>query len=302
MTDKGAAVPQKWELSLKGLVKRFWKRTVLTWILVLCEGAVILLMPLAIGMAVDDLINTRWAGILQLVSLCFLLLIIGAARRLYDTRIYAGIYKIVGNELVRQGKASNISISKISAWTNLFNEFIEFLENSIPDLVHQSIGFIGTLFIIAFMHVGVFWACLASAVLTLSVYILGEKRIFRLTKGLNDEFEKQVGIFLTGRHGHVKQHFRKLMVWNIKLSDFETFNFAVIWIGLSASLVYSTVAASASGTATPGQVLAVMMYVFGFMENVMSFPVYFQQLIRLNDISQRIRRSISSANGSNETR
>jgi len=157
-------------ISLKNLLRRFWKKSLVTWILVVLEGVCLLLMPLVIGWAVDDLMKGGMHGTFQLGGLCLGLLIIGAGRRFYDTRVYSGIFRKVSSELVRREKRRETSVSKISARTNLFTEFVEFLENSIPDIVNHFIGLVGTLGIIVFINVRVFWACLVGAAVTSIIY------------------------------------------------------------------------------------------------------------------------------------
>ncbi len=49
-------------ISLQYLLKRFWKRTSLTWVLVLLEGLSLVVMPMVIGWAVDGLMNKSLLG------------------------------------------------------------------------------------------------------------------------------------------------------------------------------------------------------------------------------------------------
>jgi len=275
-------------ISLKTLLRRFWKKALVTWLLVVLEGVCLLLMPLVIGWAVDDLMKKDALGIIQLGLLCLVLLIIGAGRRFYDTRVYSGIFREVSSELVTREKRRETSVSKISARANLFTEFIEFLENSIPDIFNQFIGLVGTLCIIVFINIQVFWACLAGAAVIGMVYILSRKKMLNLNKGQNNEFERQVDIIAFHSSENVKTHFRNLMAWNIKLSDLETINFSLTWVVLAGVLVFSIVVVASSATSSFGQVVSIVMYVFGFIESVMTFPLYYQQMIRLREIASRL--------------
>ncbi len=275
-------------MSLKYLVKRFWKRTLLTWILVLLEGISLVAMPMVIGWAVDDLMGSSLTGVFKLAALCLFLLFVGASRRVYDTRAYAKIYNTVANELVAQEQKQNTILSKISARTNLFTEFIQFLEESIPGIIQQFINLAGTLIIIVFIDVKVFFACLISVAITAVIYGFSERRIFRLNKGGNDEIEKQVDILASNNEVKIHNHFKNLMAWRIKLSDLETLNFSLIWIVLAAVLVFTVITVTSSGNVTFGQVVSTVMYVFGFIESIMIFPLYYQQIIRLQEIATRL--------------
>ncbi len=275
-------------ISLKILLRRFWKKTILTWLLVIVEGIALLFIPLVIGWAVDDLILEKTRGLLQLGAVCLILLIGGAGRRFYDTRVYSGIYRKVSGELVRREQDRKTPLSKISARANLFTEFIGFLENSLPAIFNQFVGLVGTLCIIAVIDFRIFPVCLAGAFLTCGIFWLSQKKILVLNKGQNDEFEKQVDILAAHSPGSLGKHFHDLMGWNIKLSDLETLNFSLTWIVLAGVLLYSIVVAASSDASSFGRVVSIVMYVFGFISSVMAFPRHYQQMIRLNDIAARM--------------
>lgn len=278
-------------VSLNYLVKRFWKRTSLTWVLVLLEGVALVIMPMVIGWAVDDLMNKSLSGVFKLGGLCLFLLFVGAGRRFYDTRAYAKIYHMVANELVKQEQGRNSGLSKISARTNLFREFISFLEDSIPGILQQGVNLVGTLIIVAFIDFRVFVACMITTTISMIIYSLSEKKIYRLNKGGNDEIEKQIDILTTKNEATICSHFTNLMDWRIKLSDLETLNFSFIWLALAGVLLFTVVSVTSSGNLSFGQIVSAVMYVFGFIESIMAFPLYYQQMIRLQEIASRLGRS-----------
>lgn len=43
-----------------------------------------------------------------------------------------------------------------------------------------------------------------------------------------------------------------------------------------------------SGIITYGQGLAILMYVFGYIESVIALPLFYQQFIRLQEIPSRL--------------
>ncbi|MCG8639245.1 MAG: ABC transporter six-transmembrane domain-containing protein [Desulfobacterales bacterium] len=276
------------QITLNNLVKRFWKKTCFTWIFVLLEGMFLILIPLVIGWAVDDLLQNEIKGIIQLAALCFFLLIIGAGRRFYDTRIYSKIYRVVCSEMALREFRRKTSVSKISARTNLFTEFIEFLENSIPDIVNHLIGLLGTLIIIYFIEIKIFWLCISATFITGLIFFVSQSRMLKFYKGQNDEFENQVALISTKDTKKMKKHFKDLMLWNIRLSDLETINYSLTWIVLSTALIVSVFFAVSSGSTDVGHMITIVIYVFGFIESILTFPLYYQQMIRLHDIATRL--------------
>jgi hypothetical protein len=275
-------------ISLGSLIKRFWNRILLTWVLVILEGLAMVVMPLVIGWAVDGLMNQRFTGVYQLVGLAVFILLCGAGRRFYDTRAYAKIYRTVADELVEREQERDSSLSKISARTNLFTEFVNFLENSIPEIFHQFVNLAGTVIILVFIDLRVFLACLAAVAVTMLIYGLSNGIIFRLNAGQNDELEKQVDRLATRNREKIRDHFKSLMGWRIRLSDLETLNFSLIWIALAGVMLFTVITVTLSGRSTFGQIVSTVIYVFGFIESTMIFPLYYQQLIRLKEIAGRL--------------
>ena len=276
------------KITLRTLIRRFWKKALVTWVLVLCEALILLVMPLVIGWAVDDLIHRDSRGLAQLAVLCMSLLVVGAGRRFYDTRVYSGIYKKVSAEMVDREKQKNTALSRVSARMNLFTEFVEFLENALPDIFTHLVGLAGTLLIIVFMDIRVFLACIGGIAVTALIYMLSKFKMMHLNKGQNDVFEQQVDVLASGSSRRLDTYLASLMRWNIRLSDLETLNFSLTWMVLTLVLLFTLVVTASSGTAGFGHILTMVMYVFGFIESILAFPLYYQQMVRLQEIAGRL--------------
>ena len=63
---------------------------------------------------------------------------------------------------------------------------------------------------------------------------LREKLNYTLNKHYNNELEKQVDTLQQKDQQKVVSYYKRLMSWNIKLSDLETANYFVIWLGVIA--------------------------------------------------------------------
>lgn len=277
-------------LSLKSIFIRFKWRITFTLSLVTIETLLELLFPLFIGWAINDLLNDTYDGIYLLLGLGVIVVIMGSARRFYDTRIYAHIYQTITPEMVLSEKSKNITTSTISARSNLLTEFVEFFENSMPQVITAVIGLVGVLIIIGSLSFNVFLASLGLLALVVLIYLVTGKLNYRLNAGYNSELEKQVAAIEQSDTKHLNLHFRSLMAWNIKLSDLETSNYFFIWIGVVALLVYAPISAIEQGAINYGLVFSLLMYVFDYIEKVATFPLYVQQVIRLKEISNRLSR------------
>ncbi|MEM7143259.1 MAG: ABC transporter six-transmembrane domain-containing protein [Actinomycetota bacterium] len=280
-------------MSLLGLVRRFRWRVAATTTLVLLEAAIDLLIPLFIGIAINGLLDDDYAGLVALGGLGVGALVIGSARRFYDTRAYTGMYEILAAELVDRERERGSTTSTIAARTSLLNEFVEFLENSMPEIVMATIGTVGILAVIGGLNVNVFLACLGLLVLLVITYWASAGRNFALNRGYNDELERQVIVIEASDRDETRGHFRMLMRWNRRLSDLETFNYVVIWLGVIALLLYAPIEVIEPGETEYGFAFSTILYVFQYIEALVALPLYIQQAIRLREISERITEPVA---------
>ena len=270
------------------LIKRNWKNILPTWIMVFIEGVTLLLFPMLIGIAIDDLMNDSFSGLLKLGGLCGILLIAGSARRYYDTRIYSNIYKNIALEIVQNEHEKKSDASKTTARVNLFTEFIYFLEDSMPGILNEVINLLGALTIIFIISFKVFIVCIIAIIFMLIVYLLSQKYIFRYNHESNNQFEQQASAIKSRNNNNIKNHYNIMTRWRIKLSDLETMNYSIIWIILSAVLLFSVFIISSTPDMSYGKILSSIMYVFGFIQSLLSFPFFYQEIIRLQEIASRL--------------
>ncbi len=275
------------KISLITSLRRFKWRISLTLGLVLMEAALTLLFPLSIGLAVNGLIDDNYAGITFLGGLTIGMLIIGSARRYYDTRVYSGIYRVLANEMVEREQKKGTEVSAISARSSLLTELVEFMENSLPEIVTAVIGVVGTLAILAGINIYVFFASLSLLLIVIITYWVTGQKNLRLNTGYNDELERRVDVLATENRRSIFLHFAKLMRWNIRLSDLETSNYFVFLLGVVALIVFAPFAL-VTGDVEAGFVTAALLYVFQYIEGLIAAPYYIQQGIRLKEISDRL--------------
>ncbi len=276
------------KISLRNIFARFRAKIILTWFLVICEAGLLLLFPLFIGIAIDDFLADSYLGLVQLAGIGLLSLIVGAGRRFYDTRAYANIYTTIAPELVEKEKKRDASVSVVSARAGLATEFVEFFENSFPEIINSIIALGGALLIILFLNFKIFIACLIVTAVIGLIYSLTSTKTYRLNRGYNAELEKRVKVLEQGDKNGVVGHFKNVMRWNIRLSDLETTNFSLSWVFLIGVLLYAIVAIIESGVTAHGKVFSILMYVFNYIESVITMPLFYQQFVRLKEISHRL--------------
>lgn len=274
-------------MTLLGIYKRYRWKISLTLLLVLLEAIAMLLLPLVIGFAIDGLVVGSYTGVYQLAGVGFGILVSGSVRRLYDTRVYSSIYVDLSSETVEKDTKSTTSM--LTARMNMLKELVEFFENSFPELIVSLIGLLGTIAILYSLNFKIFLGCLFVLFLIVIVFAFTSKRTTTLNYHYNNTLENQVVALDNRNTKSIRTFMMKLMQWNIKLSDLETIIFGIIWLGMTALIVFSVVEAAKDGTLKAGAIMSIVMYVFQFAEGSGMLPLYYQQYLRLNEISERLK-------------
>lgn len=273
-------------MNIRTIFKKYRCRFIFTFLLLFLEAGLSILFPLFIGAALDDAIGGNYIGAYHLGILSITALIVGVGRRVFDSRFYAKVYQNIG--MRADAKIHDRSPSVRSARLSMIGELVEFLENSLPELINTVIGLVGVVVIIATLNLTVFYSSLIVTLLIFLIYWLSSKKTMALNKSSNDEFEKQVIIITTNDKNLLRDHLKEMMKWNIKLSDLEALNFSISWIILSLFLVASIIFSIESGIIKYGVLLSLIMYVFQYMEGVINLPLFYQNWLRLREIKSRI--------------
>ena len=269
---------------MQSLLKRFAGRYALTLLLVVLESAGWVFFPLFIGRAIDSVLADSVRGLYELAVLGIVTMGIAVVRRLVDSRAYAGIYTTLGEEMVARDTESSTSTRTARLGTQgdrrVPGELAPGTDCQRGGAGRHRVDPVGA-------ELPIFIGCLIVTAATVTLYALTGNRITRYNEGLNNEHERRVDIVHSGNPARVARHLRRVMRWNIRLSDLEAANFGVNWLFMVALMVYS-VGAAAEQTVEYGIVFAVVMYVFEFMESMMMLPFHYQQWLRLREISGRL--------------
>ena len=273
-------------MKIKAIFKKYRLKFGFTLFLILLEAGLAILFPLFIGYAIDSAINGSHQGAVYLGLLGLAALVVGVGRRIFDSRFYAKVYQSAGSSAISKME-DNVS-SKKSARLGMIRELVEFLENSLPELISNVIGLIGVIGIIATLNLNVFYGSLIVTLIVFLIYWMTSAKTIRLNKSSNDEFEKQVDVISKNDEQELNLHLKEMMKWNIKLSDLEAINFSVSWVVLIVFLVASIVISVSDGIVKYGALFSLIMYVFQYMENVINLPLFYQNWLRLQEIKKRL--------------
>ena len=271
------------------IMKQHRYRLGLTYILFSIEMIGNLMRPFFLGIAVNDLINGSYKGLILLSFVHLAWLVVGIIRHRLDTRIYSAIYSsLVTKFLARRYNKSDVS--KLSAHSTLAREFVDFLEFDLAYVMEAVFSLLGSLLLLFYYDTSVVLVCLGILLPVIGLSYLYGKRMNKLNWQKNDELEKQVDIITTGNSHLIRQHYDNLRKWQIRISDQEAWNFGVmeimvmLVIGLSLLITNKT-----TGTGMEaGSLIGIYSYIQRFVSGLDTIPYTVQRLSSLNDITRRI--------------
>ena len=273
-------------MRLKRLLARHRWRFALTLLLILSEAAILVLVPLFMGKTIDGVLTDRYEACIPLAVLGVCLLVVGMARRVFDSRFYAKVYEQIGvDTLVRfRGRETSVKTARLQ----MVRELVEFLENTLPELINNSIGLIGIVGVLFVLNLKIFYGSLAVAGIVMLMYWVTSKRTLLYNEQANNELERQVDIVSMNQKKALREHLRRMMHWNLKLSDLEAINFSFSWLVALSFLILSIVMATADGVLQYGALFALVMYVFQYIDALINLPYFYQSWLRLHEIALRL--------------
>ncbi|MCL7752146.1 ABC transporter six-transmembrane domain-containing protein [Polaribacter sp. Z022] len=277
------------QYAIKSIFKRFKLKISITFILLIFENVSKVLQPLVLGIAINDLLNKKNDGLWLFSILYSFGFLVGIARRYYDTRIYTFIYSKVASEITNIQHQKNISVSSIAARSSLIKELIDFFEHDVAQAFTSLIGVVGALIMLTLFNWYIFIACLITIVLIVIIYLLSNTKIYNFNIGLNDELENRITVLEAKDQIGVISHFKNISKWLVKLSDLETLNFGIIEILLFLLATFTLYISASSLNVTAGDIFATLTYILEFSNGIFMLPIVFQQVIRLQEISSRLK-------------
>ncbi len=258
----------------------------MTWLLILAETGITVLIPLFIGFAIDGLLDHEFLAFVHLAALLAALIVIGVARRVYDTRVYGTVRVEMGKALA--ARFASLPISSLNARIGMGRELADFLEETLPAALAGVVQFVVSAILLFFFSPVLALAACAVILVMVLTYALFHTSFHRLNGALNEQMERQVRILETRRNNPVHHHLRRIRRFEVKLSDTEAVLYGLIFILLIALVLFNLWYATQFLTVTPGAIFSIVSYTWEFAEAALALPITLQAWSRLSEITARL--------------
>jgi hypothetical protein len=275
--------------SLQSIFRRYRRRIVLTYTLFILENLVRLAQPLAMGLAVSDLLQSSTRGMWVFIAQCAIQMVIGTCRNLYDTRTFSTITADLAGDLVLQQRGAQVETSRVAARSSLSREFAAFFERELPIVISTGFSLVGSLVMLVWFDV--FWGvvCVGLSVsYALFARVLGWKSAV-LNSQIHDLNEQEVNVVERHDEPEVRRHFSTIRNLQVKLSDWCGFSLGLTDLSLVLFLSIALLRWETLAAMSAGDLVAMIRYAVLFMMTLTNVPLLVQAIVRLRDIGRRLR-------------
>ena len=273
-------------LTLRSLLRLYPGRIALTWVMTLAETALLALVPLFIGFAIDGLLAGGLRELWTLTGLFGALIAVAVLRRVYDTRVYGTIRVEFGKAQVARG--SDLPISTLNAQIGMGRELVQFLEETLPMVMTDVVQLVIAILILFTYAPILAGAAVLAAMAVLIIYALFHRPFFRLNAALNAQTEKQVGVLELRTARPALAHFMRLRRSEVRISDAEAALYGLVFVVLLAAILFNLWYATTALALSTGAIFAIVSYSWDFVDGTLTLPMTLQTWTRLSEITRRL--------------
>ena len=279
-----------WKM-LKHIGKTHRKRLIATFSLVGLENLLMLIYPVFGGWAINAVIEGNvWQAMLYgLVVL--LMWLVGATRRVADTRTFTRIYTEIAVPVVLDQRQREVPHSAVTARFALSREFVSFFEEHLPIAATSLVSIFGACMMLLILE---FWVgVLAVAILALFLWLLprfaaiSENLYFRL----NNCLERDNHFIQKGNERQLYQHYGLVARLRVLISNREASGYLCIGVAMSILFGFAFVHMTLKGFGNAGHIYSVSTYLWMFAMSLDDVLRLVEQYSNLKDIGQRVELS-----------
>jgi hypothetical protein len=254
-------------VKLKVIFKDNWKKIILSYSLFSVNAILMLIYPKVLGNSIDHLIAKDYTYIWYLVLTFSTMMFFGYISRIYDVRVFSGIYrKFASNETNNQIE-KGVETTKINGRLTLMIGSIYFLALVSWTIVAVLIG-------------------TGLAILLASYYYT--PKLAGMTKLNNDISEEQTDIISVRKISGVNNLLRrgqKIAIQRARIdSKFSLWIQTIVYGSVTALLTYYVM----FNTVTVGSVFSTYRYMFDFCNALLGVPVIISSYINIKDVIKRL--------------
>ena len=270
------------------MFKENWKSIMCSYSLFMINSILMVMYPKILGNSIDHLIAKDYSYIWYLVSTFVAIMFFGYISRIYDTKVFSGIYRRFASIETYKQIESDVETTKINGRMTLMHYIVKFFEGDMLVVLQTIIGLVGAIYFLSLVS----WTIVGFLIIT-SILILGatfyySPKIANITRQYNDLSEEQTDVISTRNISSINNLLKRSQHLSLKLSGIDA-KFS-IWI---QGIVYGSVTALLTyyvmyNNVSVGSVFSTYRYMFDFCNALLGVPTIITSYINIKDVIKRL--------------
>ena len=273
---------------LKVMFKENWKSIVFSYSLFSINAILLLVYPKVLGESIDHLIAKDYGFIWYLAATFVALMFFGYVSRIYDIKVFSGIYRRFASIETSKQIENGIETTKINGRLTLMNYIVRFFEVDMIVIINTVLGAIGSIYFLSLVS----WPIVGFLVIT-GFSILGASyyyspKLAALTSLNNDISEEQTDIIDTRKISKINNLLRRsqkiALIRATVDSKFSLWIQAIVYGSVTVLLTYYVM----YNKVTVGSVFSTYRYMFDFCNALLGMPTIITSYINIKDVIKRL--------------
>jgi len=273
---------------LKVMFRENWKSIMFSYSLFVINSVLMVMYPKVLGNAIDHLIAKDYSYIWYLVSTFVAIMFFGYISKIYDTKVFSGIYRRFASIETHKQIEGDVETTKINGRLTLMRYIVMFFERDMLVVLQTIIGLVGAIYFLSLVSWTIVGFLMITSVLILGATFYYSPKIASITSLYNDLSEEQTDVVATRKLSSINNLLRRGQHLSLKLSSVDA-KFS-IWI---EGIVYGSVAALLTyyvmyNKVSVGSVFSTYRYMFDFCNALLGVPTIITSYINIKDVIKRL--------------
>lgn len=273
---------------LKVMFKENWKSIVFSYSLFSINAILLLVYPKVLGESIDHLIAKDYGFIWYLAATFVALMFFGYISRIYDIKVFSGIYRRFASIETSKQIENGIETTKINGRLTLMNYIVRFFEVDMIVIINTVLGAIGSIYFLSLVSWPIVGFLVITGFLILGASYYYSPKLAALTSLNNDISEEQTDIIDTRKISKINNLLRRsqkiALIRATVDSKFSLWIQAIVYGSVTVLLTYYVM----YNKVTVGSVFSTYRYMFDFCNALLGMPTIITSYINIKDVIKRL--------------
>ena len=275
---------------LKVIFKNNWKTIILSYFLFAIHSILNILQPKILGNTIDHLIAKDYYYAWYLILLFGSMMALGYFGKLYDVRVFSGIYRKFASTETHKQLEAGVETTKINGRLTLMNNIVRFFEFDMIVFIQTILGVIGSIYFLSLVSWPIVGFMIITGILIIVTSYYFSPKLAGVAKLTNDVSEEQTEIVSSRRVNRINNLLRRSRLLQIKASQIDVkFGFCIQFIvygSVTSLLTYYVM----YNKVTVGSVFSTYRYMFDFCNALLGLPNLIISFLNIKDVIRRLEK------------